>query len=185
MVLRDRALTERAEIIREKGTNRSRFIRGAVDKYTWVDIGSSYLPSDLLAAVLLAGLEDFEDIQAKRQAIWSAYDDGLADWADDRGVARPTVPDGCAQPAHLYRLLLPHADQQPALIKHLAAAGVQATFHYLPLHDSAAGVRFGRLGTPCPVTDAVAASLVQLPLHPGLTTDDVERVVAAVLSFPG
>ena len=183
LVLHDDALKDRAEILREKGTNRSRLIRGAIDKYTWVDVGSSYLPSDLLAAVLLAGLDEFASIQARRQAVWTAYDDGLADWADSHGVRRPTVPEGSHAPAHLYQLVLPQAGQQSALIKHLAAEEIQSTFHYLPLHDSDAGRRYGRLGTPCPVTESVSASLVRLPLHPGLSSDDVARVIAAVQSY--
>lgn len=185
LVLQNELLSERAEIIREKGTNRSRFIRGVIDKYTWVDVGSSYLPSDLLAAVLLAGLDDFAAIQAERQRVWAAYDTGLAAWAGAHGVRTPVVPEGCVQPAHLYRLVFPEAGQQAAFIAHLAAQGIQSTFHYLPLHDSVAGLRLGRLGTPCPVTDDVAASLVRLPLHPGLGSSDVDRVIAAVQTFSG
>lgn len=185
LVLQNELLSERAEIIREKGTNRSRFIRGAIDKYTWVDVGSSYLPSDLLAALLLAGLDDFHAIQVERKRVWAAYESGLASWAKSLGVQTPVVPPGCEHPAHLYQLVFPAGGQQTSFIAHLAAQGIQSAFHYLPLHDSTAGLRFGRLGTPCPVTDTVSASLVRLPLHPGLGAADVDRVIAATQTFTG
>jgi dTDP-4-amino-4,6-dideoxygalactose transaminase len=185
LVFADDELAERAEILREKGTNRSRFIRGVVDKYTWVDVGSSYLPSDLLAAALLAGVEDFDVSQAARQSVWSAYDDGLRDWAATRGVRTPFVPDDCEQPAHMYWLVLPSHDQQSRLIAHLKERGIVAPFHYLPLHTSEAGVVHARPGTPCPVTDVVAESLVRLPLHTSLSTADVDHIISSVLSFGG
>jgi dTDP-4-amino-4,6-dideoxygalactose transaminase len=175
----------RAEILREKGTDRSRFIRGMVDKYTWVDVGSSYLPSDLLAALLVAGLDDFSVSQARRQSVWRRYDLELAVWAEAHGVRRPHVPVGLEQPAHLYWLVMPRPEQQAALIGHLRDHGVHAVFHYLPLHSSAAGRAHARCGTPCRVTDSVSASLVRLPLHTSLSESDVARVVHAVTSFRG
>lgn len=185
LVLRDPEHVERAEIMREKGTNRTQFHRGAIDKYSWVDIGSSYLPSDLLAGVLLAGLDEFADIQRRRHHVWSSYDAALRTWAGTFGAQQPTVPDGCAHPAHLYYLLMPQPEQQGALIRHLAAAGVHATFHYVPLHSSDAGRRLGRTGTSCAVTDDVSGRLVRLPLFPELDDAGIDRVVDAVTSFPG
>ncbi|GAA2882529.1 dTDP-4-amino-4,6-dideoxygalactose transaminase [Streptosporangium fragile] len=184
LLLNDADLGARAEIIREKGTDRGRFFRGQVDKYRWVDIGSSYLPSDVLAAQLTSQLEDFDAIQLRRHAAWRAYHEGLADWAARNGVARPTVPDGCEHPAHLYYLLLPDLGNRQAFIRHLAARGVQAAFHYQPLHSAPAGVRLGRVAPGgCPVTEEVADRLVRLPLFADLDEAGVARVIEAVLAY--
>jgi dTDP-4-amino-4,6-dideoxygalactose transaminase len=184
LLMSDQRFLARAEIIREKGTNRGQFFRGMVDKYRWVDIGSSYLPSDLLAAVLVAQLEEFDDIQARRHAVWSAYHTELAAWADAAGVAQPVVPGDCRPPAHLYHLLLPHLADRQRFIAHLADRGIQATFHYQPLHAAPAGRRFGRSAPGgCPVTEDVADRLVRLPLYADLTAAEVERVVTAVREF--
>lgn len=184
LVLNDAALVERAEIIREKGTNRSQFFRGMVDKYRWVDIGSSYLPSDLLAAVLTAQLEEFDAIQAQRQAVWSAYDTRLANWAGEQGILRPTVPVDHEQPAHLYYLLMPDLAHQQGLIAHLKERGVQATFHYVPLHNAPAGARYGRVAPGgCPVTEDVSVRLVRLPLFAGMTQAELDRIIDAVQEY--
>ncbi|MEV0144556.1 MULTISPECIES: dTDP-4-amino-4,6-dideoxygalactose transaminase [unclassified Nonomuraea] len=184
LLVNDEELASRAEIIREKGTDRSRFFRGQVDKYRWVDLGSSYLPSDLLAAQLTAQLESFEVIQRRRLAVWRAYDEGLAGWAESNGVHRPTVPEGCEHPAHLYYLLLPDLATRQAFIGHLADRGVGAAFHYQPLHDAPAGVRHGRPAPGgCPVTERVADTLVRLPLFAGLGEEDVAHVIGAVREF--
>ncbi|MDH2424129.1 dTDP-4-amino-4,6-dideoxygalactose transaminase [Sphaerisporangium sp. TRM90804] len=184
LLVGDPALAERAEIIREKGTDRSRFFRGQVDKYRWVDIGSSYLPSDILAAQLTAQLESFGEIQARRHAAWRVYHEGLAGWAAAQGVARPAVPDGCAHPAHLYYLLLPDLANRQALIGHLAARGVQAAFHYQPLHAAPAGLRYGRVAPGgCPVAEDVADRLVRLPLFADLGEAGAARVAEAVTSY--
>lgn len=184
LLLNDPDLAVRAEIIREKGTDRSRFFRGQVAKYQWVDIGSSYLPSDVLAAMLTAQLEAFDRIQARRHEIWRAYHEGLSEWAAENGVVRPTVPDGCVHPAHLYYLLLPRLRHRQELIAHLAAAGVQAAFHYQPLHNAPAGLRYGRTAPGgCPVTENVADRLVRLPLFAGLDDADVTRVIEAVRDY--
>ncbi|GAA0812387.1 dTDP-4-amino-4,6-dideoxy-D-glucose transaminase [Spirilliplanes yamanashiensis] len=184
LVLNDDRLRERAEIIREKGTDRSRFFRGQVDKYRWMDLGSSYLPSDLLAATLTAQLEAFDDIQRQRHAVWDTYHAELAGWAADRGVTRPTVPAGAEHAAHLYYLLMPSLDERQAMLRHLADAGVQATFHYQPLHSAPAGERFGRTGPGgCPVTDDVADRLVRLPLYAGMTEAETAQVVGAVRAY--
>ncbi|GGK08673.1 dTDP-4-amino-4,6-dideoxy-D-glucose transaminase [Pilimelia anulata] len=181
LVLADPALAERAEIIREKGTDRSRFFRGAVDKYRWRDLGSSYPPADLLAAVLTAQLEEFPAIQARRHHLWETYHAALADWAADRGVARPGVPAGAAHTAHLYQLLLPDPGRRAGLLAALAAAGIAATFHYQPLHTAPAGRRYGRTAPGgCPVTEDVADRIVRLPLHSAMTDAEQRRVVAAV-----
>lgn len=176
-------LVDRAEIIREKGTNRSQFFRGAVDKYTWVEVGSSYLPSDLLAAFLLAQLESFDEIQERRQRIWGTYETELAGWAADRDIATPTVPDHCDHPAHLYYLLLPDLENRQAFIAHLRAHDVQSVFHYVPLHRSPKGLELGGDAAHCPVTEDVSDRLVRLPLFPGLTDTDLTRIVEAVRSF--
>ena len=183
LVVNDPALVERAEILREKGTNRARFFRGQVDKYTWVDVGSSYLPADLLAAVLVAQLEDAAAIQAARQAVWTRYHAELAAWAEHHGVRQPHLPEGAVQPAHLYWLRVRDLATRTRLIAHLAGHGVQATFHYQPLHLSDVGRKLGGAAGDCPVTERAADSLVRLPVYAGLATDDVDRVIAAVLSF--
>ena len=183
LVINDPSLVERAEIIREKGTDRSRFFRGQIDKYTWVDVGSSYLPSDLLAAVLFAQLEQREAIQAKRRRIWNAYHDGLAAWASRSGVTQPTVPAHCEQPYHLYYLLLPSLAARQALIAHLKARGIAAVFHYLPLHLSAMGLRSGARPGDCPVTEDVSDRLLRLPLFNELSAGDVDTVIEAINDF--
>jgi dTDP-4-amino-4,6-dideoxygalactose transaminase len=177
LLINDDRLRERAEILREKGTDRSRFFRGQVDKYRWMDLGSSYLPADLLAAGLTAQLEAFGEIQRRRQAVWSAYDAAFA----GQGMV---VPPGREHPAHLYYLLMPDLDRRQALLRHLTGHGVQATFHYQPLHSAPAGRLFGRTGPGgCPVTEDVADRLVRLPLYAGLSDAEVQAVISAVRSF--
>lgn len=177
------ALIERAEIIREKGTDRSRFFRGQVDKYTWADIGSSYLPSDLLAAYLLAQLESREAIQAARQRVWERYYADLQQWARDNGVGLPHVPPHCEQAWHVFYLLMPSLASRQALIAHLKAQGILSVFHYLPLHLSGMGVRFGGRPGDCPVTEDVSDRLLRLPFYNDLTEADQAFVVAAVRAF--
>ncbi len=183
LVINDPALIERAEILREKGTNRSRFFRGQVDRYTWVDVGSSYLPSELLAAYLWAQIEAREAIQARRHEVWRRYDTELAAWAEAAGVRRPIVPAHCEQPAHLYYLLLPSLAVRQAFIAHLRAREILAVFHYLPLHLSDRGRHYGGQPGQHPVTEDVSDRLVRLPLHYHLSAADVDRVIAAVTSF--
>lgn len=180
LLINDHSLVERAEIIREKGTNRSRFFRGQVDKYTWVDLGSSYLPSDLLAAFLLAQLEHARDIQARRRRIWEYYNANLADWAEARGVQLPHIPPHCGQAYHLFYLLMPSTDERQRLIYGLKERGILSVFHYLPLHISPMGERFGGRPGDCPVTERVSELLVRLPFYNDLTEADQERVVAAI-----
>lgn len=183
LLINDERLVERAEIIREKGTNRSRFFRGQVDKYTWVDRGSSYLPAEPLAAMLLAQLEAHETIQSARRRAWERYDGALRDWAARRGVRRPVVPAHCEQSFHMYYLLMPTLDERTRFIAHLKERGVSAVFHYLPLHSSPMGRRFGGQSGDCPVTERVSDTLVRLPLYAELTENEQARVVDAVCAF--
>jgi len=180
LVINDPALFERAEILREKGTNRSRFFRGEVDRYTWVDIGSSYLPSDLLAAFLLAQLEAREESQRRRRQIWETYAAELAGWAAERGILLPMVPDHCCQPHHLFYLLFPSLAERERFNARLRSAGVYATFHYLPLHLSQMGLRFGGRPGDCPVTESVSERLLRLPLFSGLTEAEQMRAIEVV-----
>jgi dTDP-4-amino-4,6-dideoxygalactose transaminase len=180
LVLADREVAHRAEIVREKGTNRSAFFRGEVDKYTWVAEGSSYILSDVLAAILEVQLEKFDEIQGRRAAVEAAYRGGLADWAAARGVRLSAdVPDRVGN-HHIFYLLFPEEGARDAALAHLKSRGIQATFHYVPLHSSPHGRRIDPDPRLLPVTDRVAATLLRLPLHPLLSAADVERVIAAV-----
>ncbi len=183
LLINDMSYAERAEIIREKGTNRSRFFRGQVDKYTWVDIGSSYLPSDLLAAFLYAQFEAREAIQAKRQMIWKRYWETLQDWATRQDVRLPIIPDHCDQSYHMFYLLMPSLEARQALISHLKQHDILAVFHYLPLHLSDMGQRFGGKPGQCPVTEDVSDRLLRLPFYNCLTESDQRRVIDAVCEF--
>lgn len=183
LLVNDSALVERAEVLREKGTNRSQFFRGQVDKYTWVDVGSSWLLADLLAAYLVGQLEALDDIQARRHGIWDRYAHELRPWAADNGVSLPFVPEECDHPAHLFYVLMPTLEIRQAFIEHLAARGVQAVFHYVPLHSSPGGRRFGRSLDDCPITGDVSDRLVRLPLYAGLTEQECDRVVEAATEF--
>ncbi len=185
LLINDPRHAERAEIIREKGTNRSRFFRGLVDKYTWVDVGSSYVPSDILAAYLYAQLEARERIQAARQRIWEYYHRHLRDWAAEREVGLPAVPAHCEQPWHMFYLLLPSLGQRQALIAHLRDHGILSVFHYLPLHLSEMGRRLGGMEGDCPVTEAISDRLLRLPFYNDLTEPDQARVAAAITQFGG
>lgn len=183
LLINDPHFIERAEILREKGTNRSRFFRGQVDKYTWVDIGSSYLPSDMLAAFLYAQLESYETIQLKRQKIWEYYHANLKDWAEGNGVRLPYVPNYCQQPYHMYYILLPSLEIRQGLIEHLKAARILSVFHYLPLHLSDMGRKFGGKTGDCPVTENLSDRLLRLPFYNTLTIDEQERVINAILEY--
>ncbi|OGV42669.1 MAG: dTDP-4-amino-4,6-dideoxygalactose transaminase [Lentisphaerae bacterium GWF2_57_35] len=174
---------ERAEIIREKGTNRSRFFKGQVDKYSWVDVGSSYLPSDILAAFLFAQLEKRESIQAARRAIWEYYHAHLHTWASENRVRLPCVPLHCEQSWHMFYLMMPDLNARQALITHLKNRGVMSVFHYLPLHLSEMGQRFGGRPGDCPVTEHVSDRLLRLPFYNSLTEDQLSFIVESVTSF--
>jgi dTDP-4-amino-4,6-dideoxygalactose transaminase len=185
LVINDGQYVERAEIIRQKGTNRNRFFRGEVDKYTWVDIGSSYLPSDILSAFLYAQLEAREYIQGRRQRIWNHYHQHLQDLAQKHGFRLPVVPEHCEQPYHMYYLLLPTFAQRQGLIAHLKARGIQSVFHYLPLHLSEMGVRLGGKPGDCPVTEDLSDRLLRLPFYNDLTAVEQDRVISAVREYFG
>lgn len=184
LLINDPVLVERAEIIREKGTNRARFFRGQVDKYTWVDIGSSYLPSDILAAFLFAQFEQHEKIQLHRKQVWELYHAGLKDWANSHDVQLPCIPAGCEQPYHMFYMLLPSLELRQKLIAYLRARGVYSVFHYLPLHLSDMGRSFGGKTGDCPVTERVSDQLIRLPFHNALTSSEQELVVDLIQRFP-
>ena len=183
LLINDSDLIRRAEILREKGTNRSRFFRGQVDKYTWVDVGSSYLPADILAAFLYAQLENRETIQFIRQRIWETYDRELRDWSAANDVIQPTVPEHCEQSYHLYYLLLPTLDARQAFIAHLKQRNILSVFHYLPLHLSEMGQQFGGREGDCPVTEDVSDRLVRLPFYNSLSVGEQEQVIEAICEF--
>ena len=183
LVINDPAYIDRAEIIREKGTNRQRFFRGQVDKYTWVDRGSSYLQSDLNAAYLWAQLLQADEINENRLATWQAYWDAFQPLAKAGRVELPTVPAGCVHNAHMFYLKCADLDERGDLIAHLKERGVQATFHYVPLHSSPAGLMFGRFDGVDEHTTSESDRLVRLPMYYGLTEDDRNAVVAAVKEF--
>jgi dTDP-4-amino-4,6-dideoxygalactose transaminase len=183
LLINDARYVERAEVIREKGTNRSRFYRGQVDKYTWVDIGSSYLPSEILAAFLLAQLERRGQIQAVRQRIWERYDERLRNWAASRGVVCPTVPPHCQHAFHMYYILMPSLECRQKLIAYLKVRSILSVFHYLPLHLSEMGKRFGGREGQFPVTEDVSDRLLRLPFYNGLTEELQNEVIRALQDF--
>lgn len=183
LLINDPKYNERAEIIREKGTNRSRFFRGEVDKYTWVDIGSSYLPSDMLAAFLFAQLESHAEIQSKRKKIWEKYHVNLDQWAQETGTTLPTIPEHVDQPYHMYYLLLPSLRFRQGLIAYLKERSILSVFHYLPLHTSEMGKRFGGKPGDCPVTEDISDRLLRLPFYAGLEPYEQDKVIEAIINY--
>jgi dTDP-4-amino-4,6-dideoxygalactose transaminase len=183
LLINDPILVERAEIIREKGTNRSRFFRGQIDKYTWVDIGSSFLPSDILAAYLYGQLEQREKIQSHRKNLWLTYETGLRAWANSHEVQLPVVPEECEQSYHMFYMLMPKLDLRQKLITYLRERGIYSVFHYLPLHLSDMGRSFGGRDGDCPVTERVSDQLIRLPFHNVLTGSEQEQVMEAIMEF--
>lgn len=180
LVLNRPELVERAEIAQEKGTNRSRFLMGLIDKYTWVAPGSSYLLSDLNAALLWANLEEMERVQNHRILLWNRYQDGLRDWCRANGVEQPYVPIGAEHPAHLYYLLLPDLENRQQLMLHLRAHNIQAAYHYQPLHLSPMGLAYGGGEAECPVSVEAANRLIRLPLYADLKVEELDRVVQMI-----
>jgi dTDP-4-amino-4,6-dideoxygalactose transaminase len=183
LLINNPSYIERAEIIREKGTNRSRFFRGMVDKYTWVDIGSSYLPSDILAAFLYAQLEARDQIQEKRKGIWHTYYRELYEWGESNNIRLPIIPKNCEQSYHMFYLLMPSLDQRQALIAYLKERGILAVFHYLPLHLSDMGRKFGGELGDCPVTESVSDRLIRLPFYNDMSEDDQALVIDSIRNF--
>jgi dTDP-4-amino-4,6-dideoxygalactose transaminase len=183
LLVNDERFVERAEMVREKGTNRSQFFRGQVDKYTWVDIGSSYLPGEIVAAFLWAQMEEADAINARRLDIWRTYHHGLADAEALGKLRRPTVPAGCTHNAHMYYVLLPDLAARTSFIERLRSRSIHAVFHYVPLHSSPYGRTVGRAVGELPVTDAAGDRLVRLPLWLGIEEhqrDVVDAVLASI-----
>jgi dTDP-4-amino-4,6-dideoxygalactose transaminase len=183
LLVNDPALVARAEILREKGTNRSRFFRGEIDKYTWVDLGSSWLPSEVLAAYLWAQLEARDRIQRARERVWRRYRDELAGWAQAHDVRLPILPPQREPAWHMFQLVLPSLDARQRLTGHLRARGILAVFHYLPLHLSPMGRRLGGRPGDCPVTEDLSDRLLRLPFYNGLTEEAQGEVIDAVRAF--
>lgn len=181
LLVNDPDLIERAEIIHEKGTNRAKFLRGEIEKYTWVDIGSSFAPSELVSACLFAQMEVAEEIQARRMGLWRRYHEMLAE-AEAQGVLkRPTIPSRCSHNAHLYYVLVRDEETRGRVLDHLRGNEIHATFHFVPLHSSPAGRRLGRVHGTLRVTEDAAGRLLRLPLFPDLAATDQERVVSTLL----
>ena len=185
LVINDERYAERAEILREKGTNRSRMFRGLVDKYTWVDVGSSALPSDILAAFLYAQLEARDSIQSKRRRIWERYARELPSWARGLGIRLPSVPEHCEQPYHLFFIVTASLHQRTRLIAHLKQRGILAVFHYLPLHLSEMGQRLGGKPGDCPVTEDLSDRVLRLPLYNDLGETEQAYVIESLHAFAG
>jgi len=183
LLINDARFIERSEILREKGTNRARFFRGQVDKYTWVDLGSSYLPSELLAALLAPQLAGWRDIQDARGRVWDRYAQGLGDWARTNDVRLPTIPAHCEQAYHMFYMLLPRLDVRQAFIAHLRSRGVNPAFHYQPLDRAPMAARYAPQPDACPVTSDIADRLVRLPFFNTLGEADQDLVMNAVREF--
>jgi len=183
LVVSDENLLERAEFIRDKGTNRKRFLRGQVDKYTWIDIGSSYGLSDVLAAYLCAQLEKRLEIQAARERLWKKYFLQLKDWAEANKVQLPSVPAHCQQAYHMFYMLLPSLKVRQKLIEHLRARGILSVFHYLPLHISELGKQKGGKPGQCPVSEDVSDRLLRLPFYNSISEEEQMDVIDAIHSF--
>jgi dTDP-4-amino-4,6-dideoxygalactose transaminase len=183
-ITNDEDISRCAEIIREKGTNRANFLRGEVDKYTWVDCGSSYVLSDILAAVLRCQLDNLEQIQQRRKQIHYLYLDGLKELEQRELLRLPIIPEYCESNYHIFYILQQSEEKRNGLMKHLKEAGIGATFHYIPLHSSPYAVNsLGTKGVRLPVTDKVACTLLRLPIYPHLTDEDVFYVIETVQQF--
>lgn len=182
LLLNDQTYASRAEVIREKGTNRSRFFRGETDKYTWVDIGSSFLPGELVTAFLYAQLQSSADILSKRKKIWARYHDGFAELEHRDLVRRHFIPEYCNHNAHMYYLILKSPEERQRLIEHLRGCGIQAVFHYIPLHSSPAGIRYGKTSGTLKHTDLVSERILRFPMGCDV---NVHRVVSETMRFFG
>jgi len=183
LIINDPEYIERAEILREKGTNRARFFRGEIDKYSWVDKGSSYVISDILAAFLYGQLFRAEEIQSKRRASWEYYNEKLNLWADKNKVQLPSIPEDCNQAYHMFYMIMPDLQARTRFLEYLNQRGINAVFHYLPLHASEMGLKLGRTGSSCATSSDISDRIVRLPFYNGLTREDLESVVNAVTEF--
>lgn len=173
----------RAEILREKGTDRSRFMRGETDKYTWRDIGSSFLPSELTAAVLAAQFEIADTILKNRLKLWNAYQDGLVSLDPNQRLTRPRIPSHCKQNGHIYHIRTSGPDERDTLLTKFREHAIGATFHYSPLHSSPAGITHGRTASSMAVTDAAANTLLRLPMWDGMSENDIDRILTVIDDF--
>ena len=183
LVINNPAYTDRAESLREKGTNRSKFFRGQVDKYTWVDFGDSYLPSDMNAAYLWAQLEKADEINNDRLATWNAYNEAFRPLAAAGKVELPTIPEGCVHNAHMYYLKCKTLEERTAFIEFMKEWDVQTVFHYVPLHSAPAGLKFGRFYGEDVYTTAESERLVRMPMYYGLSSNDLTQIITAVKEF--
>lgn len=185
ILINDPRFNERAEILREKGTNRSKFYRGEIDKYTWIDLGDSYLPSDMNAAYLYAQLEAADEINSSRLAAWHAYYNALMPVAEAGFIKLPVVPEGCIHNAHMFYIITANIDERTALMAHLREKEIQSVFHYVPLHSAPAGKKFGRFSGEDRYTTSMSERLLRLPMHYGLTVEQARYVASAVAEFYG
>lgn len=183
LLINDQRFVNRAEIIREKGTNRSLFFRGMVDKYSWVDVGSSYLPSDIQAAYLWGQLEKAEEINADRLKTWNYYSNTLAPLARDHGIILPSHPSECIHNAHMFYMKAKNLDERTALLEHLKNSGVMAVFHYIPLHSATAGPRFSLFNGEDAYTTSESERLLRLPIWYGISAEDQQKVVSSIFEF--
>ncbi len=183
LVINDKKFVERAEYVREKGTNRSRHFRGEIDKYSWIDIGSSYVMSELLAAFLYAQLEASEQIQTRRREIWRRYEQGLRDWAKENNVKLPFVPAHCEPAYHLFYMVLPSFEERNGMIDYLKRENINSIFHYQPLHLSKMGRSFGGRVGDCPVTEDSSNNLLRLPFYNGYTAEEQNYVIQTIKEF--
>ena len=183
LIVNDRSLIDRARVIRDKGTNREQFLTGQVDKYTWVDIGSSFVMSDLLAAFLFAQLEERKKIQDKREAVWKYYSENLTGWAEQIGATLPVIPTYCEQAYHMFYVLMPTKDARDKLLMHLQARDICAVFHYVPLHSSPMGQRLGGRVGQCPIAEKISGELLRLPFYTRMRQAEQDRVIDAILEF--
>lgn len=183
ILLPDLSRRDQAEIVREKGTDRSKFFRGQIDKYTWEDYGSSYLPSDLNAAYLWAQLEEYDRVRNDRMASWNYYNKELKDLASRGCFTQPVIPEGCIHNAHMYYIKLEDLETRTRLIRHLKEHDILAVFHYIPLHSSPAGLKFGRFSGEDRYTTKESERLLRLPLYFGLTEEDCAAVCSSIKDF--
>ena len=183
VLINNPAYNEKAEILREKGTNRAKFFRGQVDKYTWVDFGDSYLPSELNAAYLWAQLLKADEINENRLATWNYYNEAFKPLADKGVIEIPTIPDECVHNAHMYYIKLKDLNERSKFISYMKQNNIQCTFHYIPLHSAPAGLKFGRFDAVDPYTTKESERLVRLPMYYGMNKDDLEHVIKSVLSY--
>ena len=185
LLIRDEAKVEDAEIIREKGTNRSKFFRGQIDKYTWVNFGSSYLPSDMNAAYLYAQLEMAEEINDARLAVWNRYYEGLKELKEAGKIELPVIPDGCVHNAHMFYIKARDLEERSALISFLKENGIMCVFHYIPLHSAPAGLKYGEFRGEDVYTTKESERLARLPMYYGLKTEQVDYIISKVKEFYG